>query len=201
MTHPRRIGVLLILFLAASFAVDAAGITADQVRDELGREAVFCEGTYALCTRAACTEAGDSAQCACEVVEGWAMGPQKCSARGPRIEYGVSYLWSSYSTEFNDQAQTLTCPSAQTTWAYCYGARCVWDEDDRKKATCTCPIVHGAMSTLGGNCQQASCSKIWSAVSTGADKVANERFNARMARDLWGQSIKIKKPAEACRAP
>ena len=46
----------------------------------------------------------------------------------------------------------------------------------RNAAVCKCPVNTGPMSTLGGTCDQGSCSKVWSAATPANDAFANKHF-------------------------
>jgi len=145
--------------------------------------AVFCEGQYALCIKAACspivtrnsdgTYSITQANCLCDVLDGWSMGPGTCRSRKPETVSGRTYLISTYSNYFNTKNANLTCDN--TTWAWCYGSPCVIDEKDPSKATCTCP-VQTSKAILLGNCKTSMCNGIWSAATVAENKFANEHF-------------------------
>lgn len=147
--------------------------------------ATFCNGEYALCIKAPCEPivSRDSdgnltitgANCTCQVELGWSMGPDSCDARKPVKSDGRTYLISTYSNFYNKTDLTLTCETP-SVWGWCYGAPCVINEDDPTKATCTCPVKTSAYKTLGGSCQQANCSGLWSAASYAQDFFANHYF-------------------------
>lgn len=149
--------VLALPALASAVARDAGDTVA-----ELQNQGVFCEGTYALCSKAACAgipvldrlgnSVVDHALCSCEVVMGWSMGPGQCADRAPMQKQGRTYLISTYSNLFNGSSRTLSCQN--TTWAWCYGAPCVTDQSDPTKATCNCPLMQGPAHTLSGDCRQ-----------------------------------------------
>ena len=87
---------------------------------------------------------------------------------------------STYSNMFNAMhgtlQNTLRCTAKDTLWAWCYGAPCVVDPNHPDKATCNCPVETGAMQTLGGDCQQANCGKVYSAATIAGDAFANKHF-------------------------
>lgn len=149
-------------------------------------QAVFCQGTYALCIKAPCVPipvfardgsiTTERASCSCLVERGISMGPAECSKRQPVTHNGRTFLMSTYSNRFNNQANTLTCKSQSTVWAWCYGAPCVVDEHNPKRATCNCPVRVSRMQTLGGNCKTDNCRFIWSAATPAADTFANQHF-------------------------
>jgi hypothetical protein len=206
MRRLRRIGLGLTVLLATTLGVAAATLDPGEILDSIKNQAVFCEGTYALCIRAPCVGiptmdrlgnySVDHALCSCEVVKGWSMGPGACSDRAPVRQGGHTYMISTYSNLFNDTHKTLTCSDTKTNWAYCYGAPCVVDDRDPNKATCTCPVLQSAMSTLGGNCEQDACKGIWSAATPEADKFSSQHFYAYMQQNHPG--VPVNKPAEAC---
>ena len=78
---------------------------------------------------------------------------------------------------------TLSCPNTNTMWALCYGAPCVVDEKDSSKAVCTCAVKIGEMKTLGGNCREEACNRIWSAATPAADAFANDYFYKYMTEN------------------
>jgi hypothetical protein len=194
--------------IAAVVLLPAAGWSAGDdeisVPPEFKNQDVFCEGTYALCIKAPCSAiptldrlgnyAIDHALCSCDVIaSGWSMGPGACSDRAPVEQNGRTYLISTYSNLYNDKNLTLSCASASTLWAWCYGAPCVVDVKDPSKAECNCPVLQSPMKTLGGNCRPDACSGIWSAAKPHADTFANLRF-AQFARQ-HGQPAP---PAQSC---
>ena len=206
MFHSRFIlaAALLVLPALASAQPRNAASTAEQMQSQ----ANFCEGTYALCIKAACSGIPtmdrlgnyviDRALCACDVVQGVSMGPGACEDRAPVTQQGRTYLISTYSNRYNDTNRTLTCSNPQTTWAWCYGAPCVVDANDPNKATCTCPVMQSPMSTLGGNCRQDACDGIWSAAVIPGDKFANEHFYRTVQRQY--PRVPVNPPAPACPA-
>jgi hypothetical protein len=169
---------------AAGQAGEAAGAAAE-VRG-IEEQAMFCDGTYALCIKAPCSPvptlerlgnyAVDHALCSCNVVRGWSMGPGACEDRRPVTEGGRTYLISTYSNLYNDQEKTLACDASDTLWAWCYGAPCVVDQKDPSKAVCTCPVETGPSRTLGGGCRQGACEGIWSAATPAGDAFANNHY-------------------------
>jgi hypothetical protein len=171
-----RKSLLLCLILSclapAAYAAPAKG-SAGKAPAGMG-PAVFCNGTYALCIKALCnapsgTGAGQKVDCVCDVVNGWSMGPGSCDTRSKS-------LVSTYSNLYNESNKTLFCENKDTVWAWCYGAPCKADPNDPKKAICSCPVKTSPMKTLGGNCEPASCSKVWSAANPVADAFANDHF-------------------------
>jgi hypothetical protein len=169
-------------------------------------QAQFCEGTYALCIKAPCSPvptlprlgnyAVEHALCSCEVVKGWSMGPGACADRAPVTQGGRTYLISTYSNLYNASEKTLSCPDTETAWAWCYGAPCVVDAKDPKKAVCTCPVQTGPAKTLGGDCQAGACDGIWSAATPAGDVFANEHFYRTMQKDH--PNVPAHPPAPAC---
>jgi hypothetical protein len=200
-----RIGRSLLLIAALCLPGIAAAQPADTAA-ELQNQATFCEGTYALCIKAACTAiptldrlgnyATDRALCSCDVVKGWSMGPGACVDRAPVQQKGRTYLISTYSNLYNSSHRTLSCEQRDTRWAWCYGAPCVVDEKDPSKAVCTCPVEQGPAKTLGGDCRQDACSGIWSAASPAGDAFANNHFYRTMRRDH--PDVPVNEPAPAC---
>src|SRR5882762_11743165 len=99
-------------------AAAAPGNGAETV-EEIQNQANFCEGTYALCIKAACAGIPtldrlgnyviDRALCSCDVVKGISMGPGSCEDRAPVTQHGRTYLISTYSNRDNGTNRTLTC--------------------------------------------------------------------------------------------
>jgi hypothetical protein len=180
-----------LLAVAAVLALPALAVAVGDPVAELQDQAVFCEGTYALCSKAPCAGIPvldrlgnyvvDHALCSCEVVRGWSMGPGACQDRAPVQQQGRTYVISAYSNSFNAGSRTLLCQNA--TFAWCYGAPCVIDPSDPSKAACTCPLMQGPASTLGGNCRREACDDIWSAASPAANAFANEHFYRYMQQN------------------
>ena len=197
----RALGLLLVTIFAAA-AANAASRDVGGLADKVKGAATFCDGTYALCIKAPCTPiasangAFDSALCSCDVVKGWSMGPASCTARAP-VQHGrYTFLMSTYSNLFNATNKTLSCSSAETEWAWCYGAPCVVDPSDPKKASCTCPVKQSAANTLGGDCRQGACDGLWSAATPQADVGAAAIFAAYMKKN--NPTVPSLPPAEAC---
>ena len=179
----------LAVWLALLPAIAHAQSTPPTPPPQVANQAVFCEGSYALCIKAPCTPIPtidrlgnytyDRVSCTCEIENGWSMGPGQCTDRIPVKQGKLIYMISTYSNYFNNQNSTLSCSSSSTVWAWCYGAPCVVAEADvaKGKTTCTCPVVTGPMKTLGGiNCSTDSCNSIWSAAKPKADEFASRHF-------------------------
>jgi len=181
--------IALIAAAVVASAANAQGIPPDQ-QNYVKNQAVFCEGTYALCIKAHCTpiptidRLGNysyrEVSCTCEIENGWSMGPGQCGDRIPVKSGHFVYMISTYSNLFNATNATLSCDSDNTKWALCYGAPCVADERaveaGKGDVACTCPIRESKMRTLGGDCAQESCSTLWSAATPEADTFANQHF-------------------------
>jgi hypothetical protein len=152
MTLVRLLWLLFVLAVMPA-SVDAASRDVSGLAGKLKSAATFCNGRYALCIKAPCMplmtqgKSGpsiDNALCSCDVVEGWSMGPASCAARA-KVQVGnYTYLMSSYSNRDNATSKTLSCASADTVWASCYGAPCVIDPKDPTKASCNCPVKQSA---------------------------------------------------------
>jgi hypothetical protein len=206
MKQLRWIGVALLALLTTVLSAAAGTMEPGEMLNSIKNQAVFCEGTYALCIRAPCVGIPtmdrlgnfsiDSAACSCEVEKGWSMGPGACADRAPIRQNGHTYMISTYSNFFDDTHKTLTCNDAKTTWSWCYGAPCVVDDKDPNKATCTCPVQQGEMSTLGGDCQGDACKSIWSAATPAGDKFAAQHFYEYMQQNH--SQVPVNKPAQAC---
>lgn len=175
------------LLIAAALATVV--LTAQAQTPPLGKP-IFCDGTYALCIKALCEPIAEKngavkyANCACDVREGWSMGPYQCAARQPVVRSGRTYMISTYSNLYNATNETMSCSYSGQQWAWCYGAPCVVDRADPSKTTCKCPVYTGAMETLGGQCgsDHGGCDSMWSAATPRADTGANMLFAAFMKR-------------------
>ncbi|MGN6572523.1 MAG: hypothetical protein ACTHLO_14030 [Pseudolabrys sp.] len=174
---------LLIAAIAALSPLAAQAATKKSSPDP-SKFAVFCPGPYALCIKAACepTTKGkgraETVVCSCEVQHGWSMGPAQCTDRMPVVQNGQMQIMSTYSNAFNSlENQNMTCKGGQKqAWANCYGATCTVDPLDPNRARCTCPVRHGDMVTLGGDCNKNNCSKMWSAARPAENAFANNHY-------------------------
>ena len=203
----RRFILIVPLLIASACAAQAQRDPASTAA-QMQNQANFCEGTYALCIKAKCSGIPvldrlgnyviDRALCECDVMQGVSMGPGSCQDRAPVTQQGRTYLISTYSNRYNDTNRTLSCQDQKTTWAWCYGAPCVVDQNDPSKATCTCPLMQGAMSTLGGNCRQDACEGTWSAATPVGDKFASEHFYRTMQQQY--PRVPANPPAPMCPA-
>jgi hypothetical protein len=188
-----------------------AASAAEKTLDEVKNQAVFCEGTYALCIKAPCTPVPtldrlgnyyvDHAVCSCVVEKGISMGPGECKDRGPVTQNGRTFMISTYSNRFNERNgslnTTLFCKS--TLWAWCYGAPCVVDDRDQNLAHCTCPLETSAMQTLGGDCNHDNCKYIWSAAVPAGDDFANKHFYDYVKAHYPNYPVNM--PAKLCMPP
>jgi len=132
--------ILRSILIAAACALMPAVASAQS--PPLGKP-VFCDGTYALCIKAECKPvvqkngAVNYANCACDVRQGWSMGPGSCASRQPVVRKGLTFMVSTYSNLYNKTEKTLSCSGSTQIWAWCYGAPCVVDPNDSTKTTCT----------------------------------------------------------------
>jgi len=207
----RTATLLLAIFVtAAALAADPQTTTTTSTSSSSQPGAIvatFCNGPYALCIKAPCSpivsrKKGDGtysieeANCTCDVLAGWSMGPGACDKRTPETVSGRTYLVSTYSNFYNKTNLTLSCPSSDEVWALCYGAPCVIDQKDPSKAVCTCPIQIGPSMTLGGNCRQDACKSIWSAATPSGNAFANSTYYKYMTDN--GLQPPPNPPAKAC---
>lgn len=158
----------------------------------------MCNGRFALCIKAPCEKTPDAngeVRCSCIIQDGWSMGPNTCEDR-------AVHLTSTYSNAFNGGSNTITCPNASTTWAWCYGAKCVKDERDPKAgiAICKCPVVTSAAVVLVSNDQcgkgSAICNDLWSAAYPAESVFANTYYYTWMTN----HGFQSPPPAEPCEA-
>jgi hypothetical protein len=161
--------IATILVTTSLFAADPKKPVIAQKLEQLA--STFCNQTYALCIKAPCspivthnkkdgTYSIEQADCVCDVLPGWSMGPGACDKRAPQTVNGRTFLISSTSQ----------------MWAWCYGSPCVEDEKNPSKAVCTCPVKISPSMTLGGECRQEACNGIWSAATPKDDSYANNTF-------------------------
>jgi len=187
----RAATLIVVLFAAgAAFAADPQTTSTTTPGAILY---TFCNQEYALCIKAPCgpivsrkpdgTYSIEEANCTCDVLTGWSMGPGACDKRATVTVSGRTYVISTYSNFFNKTNLTLSCPSSYQMWALCYGAPCVIDEI-------------GPSMTLGGECQQDACKSIWSAAAPKADAFANDHFFQYMTQN--GLQPPPNPPAKAC---
>ncbi len=201
-----RQGSMLALLIGCLVAAPALAadrpVDRPQCNASMGAsDAQFCQGYYALCIKALCRPTSDPTrvECACNVENGWSMGPAACTVKGRSQttppKPGMAIM-STYSNAFDVKDSTLTCASDSTKWAWCYGAPCKVDGPKGDRATCTCPVCTGAASTLGGKCDQAACSQVWSAATPANDKFAAGYFYEHLKK----QGVDVPPPAAACPA-
>jgi hypothetical protein len=133
--------IVSILMTPSLFAADP-GKPVVQKLQQLA--SIFCEQPYALCIKAPCTPIVtrnkkdgtytiEEADCVCDVLPGWSMGPGACDKRAPQTVNGRTFLVSTYSNFYNKTNLSLSCPSTSQMWAWCYGSPCVEDEKNLRK--------------------------------------------------------------------
>jgi hypothetical protein len=145
-----------------------------------------CNQKYALCIAASCDpKTGQCGQCSapggicgfCYVFEG-----QSCSYGKPcnELQPSGTTVYSTYSEtlSLNYGFKALTCPP-KTAAADCMDGKCtltgktvtLTDQTGKKHqiptAICQCQLTTAGGSTLGGQCNMASCSAVWSTASPG----------------------------------
>ncbi|HWS72548.1 MAG TPA: hypothetical protein VN605_10560 [Thermoanaerobaculia bacterium] len=200
-----KIRILLPVVLLLSFA--AAAMAKDPVKPKVPASfqnaITFCDQQYALCVKAKCTSADGkkNVPCVCDVINGWSMGPGSCTSRAPVTgKDGRTHIISTYANLYNLTEKTLSCPSG-TTWAWCFGAKCVVDPKNPRIAVCDCPVKVAKKTslTLGGNCDTGNCSQVWSAATPAEDKFANDYYFWYM----WKNHLKppALPPARDCAPP
>jgi hypothetical protein len=122
----------------------------------------LCKHQYALCTSALCIPQPDDptkAICFCAVEEGASMSSVPCNTIQPSTDAnGIRTVYSAFSLEeFKQGKKVLWCPNG-TPWTWCLNKRCTVDPSDPKKAICVCDVLRtGEWITLGGNCDNATC--------------------------------------------
>lgn len=167
--------------------------------------AIFCDGPYALCIKAACNNnivvsgGKQTVECSCTVQHGWSMGPAACAQRVPITgSNGMTTLMSTYSNFYNGPDQNMTCKGSGQKWANCYGATCVSDPSDPTRARCSCPVRTGDMVTLGGGCDKNKCGDMWSAARPAENAFANNHFFTWMKAN--NPYYPVNPPAKVCGA-
>ncbi|KAI9015388.1 hypothetical protein DFJ74DRAFT_770828 [Hyaloraphidium curvatum] len=152
------------------------------------RTGVVCNNKFALCNMAPCkvvpsaplmlNYAAPTALCECSVLSTWNIGPGQCTDRDPkRMPDGRTYILSTFSNAFNNEAKALWCGGANAgPWTNCYGAPCAIDSTNSSKAYCTCTMQPSSnFDTFAGGCDRANCKKLWSASTPGLT-VAGSKF-------------------------
>jgi len=144
-----------------------------------------CNQKYALCIAASCNPAtGQCGQCNatdgscgyCYVFEG-----QSCSygTACADLKPSGSTVYSTYSEvlSLDYGFKVMTCQGAKST-ADCMDGKCtltgkmvtLTDKSGKKHqiptAICQCKLTDGPWSTLGGQCNTANCSAVWSTAGT-----------------------------------
>ena len=215
MTSLKSFAISAAFLTIAAVAGAQPALTPQDIKSiaEIRNQAIFCEGKYALCIKAARTPIptldrlgnyyNDKVVCSCNVEDGISMGPGQCADRRPVEQNGRTYLISTYSNLFNERNgslnTTLACTGSTQQWAWCYGAPCVVDDRDPSLAHCTCPVQTGPMQTLGGNCTSDNCKYIWSAATPGGDDFANRHFYEYVSKNY--PNVKVNMPAKLCTPP
>jgi hypothetical protein len=156
----------------------------------------LCQHSYALCTSALCIpQPGNHNQaiCSCDVEEGPNMSTTPCNKLKPSTDaYGIQTLYSTFSLDqFTQGKKSMKCPDG-TPWTWCLNKRCTVDPSNPRKAICVCDVMRsGEWTTLGGNCNTATCETgYWS----GASLKDFDEGNAFMTRALGLD----KSPAKWC---
>jgi hypothetical protein len=196
---------LLLLGVSLTFASVAASAAPPSAGAKEPAQ-TFCQGTYALCIEAACSLiptrnsvgklAADHALCACDVVSGWSMGPTPCAERAETVQGTKTFLTSAFSNLYSARSRVLSCPSPSQEWAYCYGAPCVVDPNDPKKALCDCQVKTGSVKILGGHCRPEACSQLWVGATPAADEFAGPYFYEILRKEH--PETAVNPPAKAC---
>jgi len=153
---------ILLLFAASSWANDDSAISVG------GGTLCTDIPRFALCTSAPCQFDKNDPKtlvCDCVVATGSNWGKNTCEERMPRgTELCSNFSPIQAGEPLNLKA--LVCDNEQT-WASCLDAPCTVDPNDPTKAKCKCPVATDTpWLTFGGNCDQAECSKFWSAAPT-----------------------------------
>ncbi len=128
----------------------------------------LCKQQYALCTSARCIPQPDDptkAICLCDVEEGASMSTVPCNTLRPSTdENGLRTIYSTFSLkQFTQGKRSMKCPDG-TPWTWCLNKRCTVDPANPQRAICICDVKRtGEWTTLGGNCNTATCeTSYWS---------------------------------------
>lgn len=158
-----RLKSVLISYIAPIVAVAVVALMASSYNKKDKHASMhLCKHQYALCTSALCVpQPGDpkKAVCFCDVEEGASMAQVECSKLEPKTDsHGIRTVYSTFSLkQFTEGKQGMKCPSG-TPWTWCLDKKCTVNPSDPKKAICTCDVVRTEeWTTLGGNCDTATC--------------------------------------------
>lgn len=145
----------------------------------------LCKHKYALCTSAPCIpDPSDPSKaiCWCDVEQGDSMSTVPCNTLEPSTDaHGVTTIFSTFSLkQFAEGKKGMKCPEG-TPWTWCLNKRCTVDPGDPRKAICTCDVMRtGEWTTLGGNCDTATCiTSYWSGASI-SDAESGNAFLSRI---------------------
>lgn len=168
MRPTKRSSFYFLWFVAAAAALGWC-------RGGSGGENYLCEGTFALCTSAACVPLPDSTQaaCSCAVLRGKSMASVPCDTVAPtRGANGTEVVYSMFSLEqFAQGKEAMKC-AKDTPWTWCLNKPCTVDPADPDRALCVCDIVTNSTQewmTLGGRCDASTCQTAYWSGATLAD--------------------------------
>ena len=125
----------LVILMTLVMGLSAPALAAEKAAFQV------CEGTFALCTTAICTQGqpGDKdVQCTCTVNTGYSAGQQPCQAPIP-TDQGTK-IFSRFFPITSYQKCTKT-PNAASPWAWCLDKACFIDKTNPTIAQCACGRV------------------------------------------------------------
>jgi hypothetical protein len=159
----------LSVFLTAIFTL--FGVYSVPVLADSSGGQLICEGTYALCSSAACTKSSKhpgNADCRCEgPLQGLNVGDSTCQSRAAKLTSTFS-LWDLTATPSKPAKHSLGCTGDEGgEWAFCLDAPCEVGADGT--VTCHCKVSAASeYYTFSDTCpadareQHAICGKLWS---------------------------------------
>lgn len=166
--HARRVGPSLVLQVTA--LIFAALLCLPAFADSSGGQQI-CEGSYALCSSAACSKDESDptkVSCICEgPLQGLNVGDSTCQQRAAQLTSTFS-LWDLTATATKPAKSSLGCTGANAgEWAFCLDAPCTVTDG---VVSCTCSLSTASdYYTFTDSCptdaaaQTAQCGKLWSA--------------------------------------
>eukprot|EP00122_Pirum_gemmata_P011859 Pgem_evm1s10997 len=159
-----KLSTIFTVFLVSAYGyyvhADAGG-SLGGVPAPLAEESVTCNNTWVYCINAYCSEANENgiSQCECYIqAPGPSIAPAGNMSGAPSVvggnvtgdvmceAMGQGELWSTFgqdfkNTSYNPPISFALC-QARTSFAYCWGAKCVADPTNKQKAFCECPVVY-----------------------------------------------------------
>ena len=108
------------------------------------------------------------------------MGPGACSDRAPVQQHGRTYPDLDALQSFQRHASDADLLGPEDLMGLVLRRALRGRREGSEQGDVHRPVMQGAMSTLGGNCEKQSCGDIWSAAVPEGDAAANQRFYTYM---------------------